>query len=516
MIVGLLGLAACASKRKPEALYAPQLELHTSWFRGLTLHGPLVFTAKRAQRAATGNGERDAAKRTPGSGKQPAAKSAPLRVRCEAWFVRARPAGERAALSARLRLISSTRGGAALESSSRLLRGVEVASGDEASQLAKVIRELDASAVCMVGEIEAALPEGTTLRLHTQLADARAVRGDARTRAADYDAAFDRFSLELSRRADRATVASVHVEGHVAAPRPEEALPGATQGSAAVQASAAPVPCHELAVLADAPISDATPLLLVLPAARPGAPDGQLVIALRIDSECRPEAVAAYDAAMRAAEVEARDATAAAATETLRRRELEVALAALELARERPALIWLAGSRGAKFAGELALVADDRVLAAFAKSLVEAAEQERAEVVPTPDDTAFAWAFERTSLRFVIARAQSDELEPELRSILLERVGELGRYPGSLETILRRTPSLEVFERTLVDENRLFLEDRDPAARVRAFDWLAKRDKAPAGFDPLADKATRKAVLARIEAETEQREQQGSKEKKDK
>jgi hypothetical protein len=52
----------------------------------------------------------------------------------------------------------------------------------------------------------------------------------------------------------------------------------------------------------------------------------------------------------------------------------------------------------------------------------------------------------------------------------------------------------------LWNENRILLEDASPASRVRAFDWLALRGLAPAGFDPLAPLAERRAALEALAA----------------
>jgi hypothetical protein len=54
----------------------------------------------------------------------------------------------------------------------------------------------------------------------------------------------------------------------------------------------------------------------------------------------------------------------------------------------------------------------------------------------------------------------------------------------------------------LTAENRILLEDASPASRLRAYDWLAVRGLAPAGFDPFGSLAERRAaLLAAAEAE---------------
>lgn len=50
----------------------------------------------------------------------------------------------------------------------------------------------------------------------------------------------------------------------------------------------------------------------------------------------------------------------------------------------------------------------------------------------------------------------------------------------------------------LLLENSIYLEDISPAARARAFDWLAVQGQAPQGYDPLASLAERRRVLNQI------------------
>ncbi len=81
---------------------------------------------------------------------------------------------------------------------------------------------------------------------------------------------------------------------------------------------------------------------------------------------------------------------------------------------------------------------------------------------------------------------------------MLRHAGELGHYPGLLNDVLIDSTNQGELTASLVRENRLFLEDRNPAARVRAFDWLEAREAAPAGYDPLAPRDERRAALAEV------------------
>jgi len=47
----------------------------------------------------------------------------------------------------------------------------------------------------------------------------------------------------------------------------------------------------------------------------------------------------------------------------------------------------------------------------------------------------------------------------------------------------------------VIAENLIYLEDASPASRVRAYDWLQSRGRAPAGFDPLGTPRERRDAL---------------------
>jgi hypothetical protein len=106
------------------------------------------------------------------------------------------------------------------------------------------------------------------------------------------------------------------------------------------------------------------------------------------------------------------------------------------------------------------------------------------------------WLLERSALQLLADRAEEQPLPPELLSILLRHVGEPGRFTASLIDIAATCGSTAALRERLVQENLQYLEDSTAAARVRAFDWLDARGLAPAGFDPLAPLAARRAALA--------------------
>ena len=157
----------------------------------------------------------------------------------------------------------------------------------------------------------------------------------------------------------------------------------------------------------------------------------------------------------------------------------------------RPALVYLASQAGASTMESVAWLAEDELLSACVNRVIES----RGDLGTNDGREQIAWRLERACYRELAIRFSREELPPEMVSVLFRRAGELGRYPGLLDDVLIESTDHKELEARLVNENRLFLEDRDPAARVRAYDWLETRAVAPAGFDPLSSKEARRAAL---------------------
>ena len=82
-----------------------------------------------------------------------------------------------------------------------------------------------------------------------------------------------------------------------------------------------------------------------------------------------------------------------------------------------------------------------------------------------------------------------------LTGLVLRHAGEVGRFPRLHEALLAASVDEADLAARLAAENRVFLEDSSPAARVRAFDWLKARGLEPASYDPLAARGARRAAL---------------------
>jgi hypothetical protein len=120
-----------------------------------------------------------------------------------------------------------------------------------------------------------------------------------------------------------------------------------------------------------------------------------------------------------------------------------------------------------------------------------------AKASPARDTGAVGWLIEKATIETLAALLSDKNLSLELEALLIRRAGEAGRQPGSLAEILRGSTGLADFELRIVEENQIALEDASPGARVRAFDWLSSRKKAPPGYDPLATSKERRAALER-------------------
>lgn len=263
---------------------------------------------------------------------------------------------------------------------------------------------------------------------------------------------------------------------------------------------------QERLVLDDAPASGGEPWRLELPARAPR--DEALTVALELEALARGDdterAREALERARRGIEASIRAARSAASElsgeDGLRIRTDSALRALARPALERPALLFLADEAGAPLVAELALVADAETLADCLLSL----RQHLASVAPDSIDAGqLGWQLESAAWRWLAGLAGDEEREHapplELAGLLLREAGEAGRYPDLLLDAVEASADLATLRARLTRENLIFLEDADPAARVRAYDWLEARGAAPEGFDPLGPADARRAALRRLE-----------------
>lgn len=248
-------------------------------------------------------------------------------------------------------------------------------------------------------------------------------------------------------------------------------------------------------------------LRIVLPAPRQGFPHSVEVVEVRIErtpDTQRSEFQAALSLGAQQVEAtltRARENSAALESANAFAFQRQSAVEALDRATlKRPAMIFLAKATGADLTGDLVSMADDTAL----DSLLEALRNEVAEGKSISDNSVeYGWFLECTTYAW-LAKFASDparELPLEFHSLLVRHTGELGRYPDLvLETVQASADQADLRKR-LRAENRIFLEDSHPAARVRAYDWLSAVHASPAGYDPLASLAQRREALASLEGD---------------
>jgi hypothetical protein len=158
---------------------------------------------------------------------------------------------------------------------------------------------------------------------------------------------------------------------------------------------------------------------------------------------------------------------------------------------QRLGIIVLARETGARLAEDLALAAGEKLVAALAASV----RRDLADSPVAPDRARTGFVLESRSITTLLEAMSKQKLEPGLQTVLLVHAGQAGAQAASLEDALRGSDGLEALRERIVEENLLALEDTSPAARVRAFDWLASRGRAPEGYDPFGSPRERRAAL---------------------
>jgi hypothetical protein len=248
-------------------------------------------------------------------------------------------------------------------------------------------------------------------------------------------------------------------------------------------------PHNEIAML-DPLTPDVQSLAFVLPETALGAIVCHIALTPAADVEDADELLQAASAA--AAEAPERDAKPGDGLASVHTSALR---AMIFPERRRAALVYLASETGAAITADIALVASDEML----QTLIERIIPQTLLADPPPSSKTLGWLLEKTTLELLGAQ-MAQGLDPELAAILARHAGEAGRGSASLSAIVRAAANLQDLQARIFAENFIYLEDSSPAARVRAFDWLAARGKAPEGYDPLGPPKARRDALEQARA----------------
>ncbi len=173
-------------------------------------------------------------------------------------------------------------------------------------------------------------------------------------------------------------------------------------------------------------------------------------------------------------------------------------------ATRRPALAHLANRTGARLTEDLVLVGDDALVETLAARVLVALPSGPPSVALAPgggpssgevEAALLGWQLERQALVLLSETLTADDPDVVLESVLLRRLGETGRHPSYVKRLADRVTGLAELDERLVAQNVAWLEDPAPSSRIRAHDWLARRGRVPAGYDPLGSRAERRAAL---------------------
>ncbi|MEM7308444.1 MAG: hypothetical protein AAF682_17315 [Planctomycetota bacterium] len=459
---------------EPTELAAPELELERETYAGGILAGPAADAPV-----------------------SPEPESA-LRARVSLVYLR-EPLAGLAPLAERLQVLATPLHGAPVRATPRAAAGGGFGAGPEALALLEAVLA-DPRAAFPLAEVDTVLPSGAVVRF-------AATRDEEVDDPDNYLGEFRRLgpvrkelAVLVGRDAEGALELGLVLED-LAPPidPPEDPAPGVEPSR--ILRPGAPVPLRELMLLDAAPAPGEGPLVLSLRSPFDAGEGGAFAAVVEVTPV--PEGTAA---AAHAAELEQLVATLTeqAALDALEgehdgpdseaRRALTLALGAVRPERpSRGLLLRLAERSEVEALADLALVADDDVLAAVSARIAAVAEE--------PTDTwrtraEVGWLLEHSALTELAERAAGTGLPDELASVLTRRVGEPAHSPGILLEFLAASLDVADLERRLIAENRIYLEDTSPGARVRAHEWLTAREAAPAGFDPLAEAAERRRALA--------------------
>ena len=468
----IFAFASCRATPEPQPLVAPTLSFSVRHYTGSPLAGPTSL----AFNDADADHPRDLA-------------DAWL-VDCRVIFLEDMPKAVLDSLATRTRLIAASRGEEPVLTSTILTSGARVGVGEPAERFIEQIETDEFGRYLELGDPTAAIPSGVSAWFKATAEEWIDVP--------DLGLLKKVVSIHVSHEKEPAGAPAVvlSVEDLVVC-APEES--SAPTGPAIEQKTSLR---RELICLDDRPEPDAGPLVLVFPSPF-GAETGALVAVLKVFGEFGE---ASEDELARCASDLELEQSEAELVEEERAtvRTLASAFQALDLARyHRSALLFLASNTGAALVEDLALSADDVALAAFVGLL----KSEDIGVDSEPSERT-GWVLDSLAFHFLATlQIESPPLPPELSAILLRHAGEAGRYPGLVQEIVSRSRDSASLRDSWIAENRLFLEDSNPGARVRAYDWLAARDLAPPGFDPFGEAAARRKALSMAEDEREKQAQ---------
>jgi len=428
-------------------------------------------------------------------------------------------------LATSARLIAPARGASAFAASMAHVAGARTGTLEDAGTFLAGVEGGDLGRSAKLAQLRGALPAGATAAFH---ADGPATRGGSPSRrieiqvhrpppVADPQAA-GAGGIEVAliveamaivqdeRDAERAADAAKDAGGRDEAG--DEGRPAAPPPT--LPSPPSPVLQREMVLLDPRPAAERDHLAILFPS--PFEPD-RIRALLAVIEIAPPPAAGAPDEAEHAdafahcvADLEASAAKAKESADPPPPVERPVgpalagALAGLSFAPQaRAALAFLAETTGARLTEDVVLSAPEPFVARLAGDVRKATAD-----VKTPEGPALALILERTTIAVLADLMANNELPTAIEGIPAIHAGEAGRSGSILQEAAAGARSIDDLRERFVRENILSLEDSSPAARMRAYDWLAARGKAPAGYDPLGTDKDRRAALESTAAAAEE------------
>lgn len=391
------------------------------------------------------------------------------------------------------RLILATRGSVPVRSAARLTRAAGFASGETADRFDSAVNAGGLGRTSLLARLQGALPPGATVRFEI----AEGFSTQATTQSAIMPGR-RRLAIDVYSPPGAAPGAAPHGASIQLSIVLEDWAPPDTGGGTdstdednPAVSSRAPTLQQETVVLDPQAVKDPLHLAVMVPLRFPGGGNQGVVAIIHVAAGSAKDSSHVAACAMALADlqrayVRVTAQHAASPDESVLYGALE---GMLQPSSTRSATVFLCGWSGARICEDVALSTDDATLAKLAQDIVAAVGGG-----PT-DKRTVAWQMDRTALG-ALAKLQADgQLPPELYAVLTDQAGEAGRHPSAMEEVLLNLRGPEELTRRLGAMNLLFLEDNSPASRVRAFEWLKRRDQAPAGFDPLGPARDRRIAL---------------------
>jgi hypothetical protein len=438
LLVVATALVGCRSAAR-QPVQAPNVSVQVEHFSGTPISGPVA-------QAPPEPGPADA-----------------LALRVSFIAMTTMPVGNMESIGAHARLITVTQGDMPVLPATRLTNQTQVAMNEDGA--AKLVEQIHARHFGPAAEIRSivtAAPPGTTAAL--------SISSGAR-----------RLAVELSQPAKTAPPASASATTRAIDKYLRVALVMEDQS-----------PLRELVLLEDLTIEQPRRLLLATPFQFDGvSPAWAVAIIIEAshgsDDAAHVEALAQAMEQVRASVAQASDRPQIGPIESDEWAGHRSAIEQLSRpGNRRAAMIFLADRTGAPICSDVALSADDALLAALATKI--------AERLKSPSDSP-GLLLDLCALELLAQLGNDNKLPQEMNSVLVLHCGEAGRHVSSMEEATRGVATRQDLTNRLVAENLIYLEDNSPAARVRAFDWLQAMRRGPAGFDPLGSNQQRREAI---------------------